>query len=407
VECFSGRVDAAGQPGNTLSGPAPRQLTRLAILWLAGAALRVTVLAVPPVLPLIHRQFQLSEKAIGTLSGLPVLLFGLGAIPGSILVARLGARRACLCGLILVASASAARGIGPSAAMLFGMTFLMAAGIAALQPTLPALVGEWFPRSPGLATAVYANGLLIGEAAPAALTLPLVLGLGGGWRAGLAVWSAPVAATAVLLAVSPAPAAPPSAMPRARWWPDWRARHTWQLALMQGGTGGLYFASNAFIPDYFDAIGRTALVGPCLAALNLGQLPASALLLLWARRLTASKAAYMAPPVFGIFAILGLLAAQPLTAVLAAGVIGFCCALVLILTLALPPQLADAGDVHRLSAGMFALGYSLSCLVPPAGGMLWDATGVPAAAFVANAGSAAIVFGAALTLRTVDLVPHR
>ncbi|MGH7032008.1 MAG: hypothetical protein ACREEZ_16480, partial [Stellaceae bacterium] len=57
----------------------PRSLLRLSVLWLAGADLRLTVLAVPPVLPLIHRQFALSEWAVGALSGLPVLLFGLAA----------------------------------------------------------------------------------------------------------------------------------------------------------------------------------------------------------------------------------------------------------------------------------------------------------------------------------------
>ena len=363
------------------------------------------MLAVPPVLPLIHRQFQLSVKAVGVLSGLPVLLFGLAAIPGSLLIARLGAWRACLAGLLAVAAASAARGIGPSPAMLFAMTFLMAAGIAALQPALPALVGEWFAHSPGFATAVYANGLLIGEAAPAALTIPLLLAFGAGWRASLALWSLPVAVTALLLALSTSAAVRSAAPAAARWWPDWRRRHTWQLGLIQGGTGGLYFASNAFIPDYFHAIGRPALVGHCLAALNLGQLPASGVLLLWAQPLTARKSAYVAPPLFGILGIAGLFAAAPAIAVLAAGTIGFCCAFVLILTLALPPQLAAAGDVHRLSAGMFAVGYSLSCLVPPAGGMLWDMTGIPAAALLANVGSAAIVFAAALTLRATDLGP--
>jgi MFS transporter, CP family, cyanate transporter len=384
------------------------RLSRLAVLWLAGAALRVTVLAVPPVLPLIHRQFQLSEKAVGALSGLPVMLFGLAAIPGSLLIARLGARRACLAGLALVAAASAARGIGPSVIVLFGMTFLMAVGIAALQPALPALVGEWFPRSPGLATAIYANGLLIGEAAPPALTLPFILPIAGGsWRASLALWSLPVVAAALLLGFATANVGRSPGLATARWWPDWRARRTWQLGLMQGGTGGLYFASNAFIPDYFHAIGHPALVGPCLAALNLGQLPASALLLLSARPLISSRAAYITPPLLGILGTAGLLVAGPGTAVIAAGMIGFCCAFVLILTLALPPQLASSGDVHRLSAGMFAVGYSLSCLVPPLGGATWDATQIPATAFLASAASAAIVFGAALTLRTADLMPQR
>jgi MFS transporter, CP family, cyanate transporter len=61
----------------------PPLLFCVAVLWLAGVGLRLTVLAVPPVLPLIHHTFALSERAIGALSGLPVLLFGLGAVPGS------------------------------------------------------------------------------------------------------------------------------------------------------------------------------------------------------------------------------------------------------------------------------------------------------------------------------------
>src|SRR5580698_3087763 len=151
----------------------------LSLLWLVGVQLRLTVLAVPPVLPLIHRDLALSEKAVGALSALPVLLLGLAAVPGSLGVARLGARRACLVGLAIVAIAGAARGIGPSAPMLYGMTLAMGIGIALMQPTLPTLVGEWFPTRAGFATAVYANGLLIGEAVPAAVTIPLVLPLLG------------------------------------------------------------------------------------------------------------------------------------------------------------------------------------------------------------------------------------
>ncbi len=376
----------------------PRSLLRLSVLWLAGADLRLTVLAVPPVLPLIHRQFALSERAVGALSGLPVLLFGLAAIPGSLLIARLGARGAAILGLLCVAAASAARGIGPSAAMLFAMTFLMAAGIAVVQPALPTLVGEWFARRPGFATAVYANGLLIGEGLSAALTIPLILPLvGGSWRASFAVWSIPVAATALLLLPCGSDARRPIRAEPTRWWPDWRHRETWQLALMLGGTGGLYFASNAFIPDYLHAIGQPHLVTICLAALNLGQLPASLALLLWARRLGNSKIAVVLMQLLALLGLAALVAAQPWAVAAGAGIIGFCCAFTLVVTLALPPQIARSGDVHRLSAGMFAIGYSFSCAVPLVGGALWDATGVPAAAFIAAAASGAIVLACALS----------
>src|SRR6185437_3201560 len=72
----------------------PRSWLGFLLLWWAGVDLRLTILAVPPVLPLIHRDLALDEKSVAALTGLPVLLFGLLAIPGSLLIARLGARRA-------------------------------------------------------------------------------------------------------------------------------------------------------------------------------------------------------------------------------------------------------------------------------------------------------------------------
>jgi CP family cyanate transporter-like MFS transporter len=182
------------------------------------------------------------------------------------------------------------------------------------------------------------------------------------------------------------------------WWPDWRRIQTWQLGLMVGGTGGLYFASNAFIPDYLHAVGRPDLVTAVLAALNLGQLPASFLLLVMPRWFD-DKAAIVAVQIVGLVGAAILLIAGPWLSVIGAGVIGFCCAFTLIITLALPPRLAATADVHRLSAGMFAIGYTFSCLVPPLGGAIWDASGHPAAAFLAPAAAAAIVLIAVLSFR--------
>ncbi|HTZ36081.1 MAG TPA: MFS transporter [Stellaceae bacterium] len=374
---------------------------RLLLLWLIGVQLRLTVLAVPPVLPLIHRDLALSEKAVGALSALPVLLLAAGAVPGSLTVARLGARRACLLGLAIVAAAGAARGIGASAAVLFAMTFAMGGGVALMQPTLPSLVGSWFADRPGFATAIYANGLLIGEALPPAATLPLVLPwVGGSWGLSLAAWSAPAALTALLLAATPSRPAPAEDAAPARWWPDWRRAAPWQLGLLLGGTGGAYFCANTFIPDYLHAIGAPALVGPCLGAINIGQLPASLVILAFARQLTGNRLVFLVSPLGALAGLAAFIAAPPtaLGLVAAAGLLGFCCGMQLILSLALPPLLAPAGDVHRISAAMFAIGYGVSCLVPPLGGAIWDASGAPAAAFAAVALSLVAVIATAATL---------
>src|SRR5438270_13009621 len=113
----------------------PAAWWRFGVLWLAGSDMRLRLLAVPPVLPLIHADLQLDEKGIAALSGLPVLLLGLAAVPGSLLIARIGPRRALISGLWVIGVSSALRGIGPSLRMLFGMTLVMGAGIRLSQAT--------------------------------------------------------------------------------------------------------------------------------------------------------------------------------------------------------------------------------------------------------------------------------
>ena len=373
--------------------------SRLFLLWLTGIDLRLTILAVPPVLPLIHRDLALDEKSIAALTGLPVLLFGLAAVPGSLLIARIGARRAAIAGLILVASGAGLRGVGPSAPMLFAMTLAMGVGVSVIQPALPSLVSQWFPRSVALATAVYANGLLIGEMLSASLTIPFVLPLvGGRWEWSFAFWALPVIATAVLFVAATPHMPAPASGARPRWWPDWRDANVRRLGLLQGGGSVVYFACNAFIPDYLHTTHRPDLVNACLTALNAGQLPASFIILASAHRLAGRSAPFI---VVGLTALLGsgaLLSGRDALMVAGAAAIGFSSAFVLILTLALPPLLAAPADVHRLSAGMLAIGYTLTFIVPLLGGAIWDITGREAAAFIPGALGALIVLTMAAAL---------
>lgn len=376
----------------------------LVLLWLIGGQLRLTILAVPPVLPLIHRDLALSEKAVGVLSALPVLLLAGAAIPGSLMVARIGARRGCILGLLMVAVAGAARGLGPSVPTLYGMTLVMSTGVALMQPTVPTLVSEWFAARAGFATAIYANGLLIGEAVPAAITIPWVLPLvGGGWAASFAFWSIPVAVTALLVLTMTPHTERPLAPREYRWWPDWRGAVP--LGLLLGGTGGMYFSANAFIPDYLHALGRPELVTPALAALNAGQVPASVVIMVFARYLTGNRLVFIVSPLTALAGIAAFLSPLPEIIVGAAVLVGFCAGMQLTLSLALPPHLAPPDDVHHVSAGMFAIGYFVSFLIPPLGGAIWDATGMPASAFLAGALSTVLVTGVGLAARSLRTAP--
>ena len=103
------------------------------------------------------------------------------------------------------------------------MTMAMGAGVAIMQVTMPPAVRAWLPDRIGFATAVYTNGLLLGEILPVALMLPLVLPLvGGSWQKGFVFWSVPVALIAgIVMLLAPRSTADGSTLVRRRWWPDW------------------------------------------------------------------------------------------------------------------------------------------------------------------------------------------
>jgi CP family cyanate transporter-like MFS transporter len=374
----------------------------LALLWLGGFDLRVTLLAVPPLLPAIHRDLRLDETAVSILTGLPVLLLAIAAIPGSLLIARLGARRALVAGLLVIGAGSALRGVGPSVSVLFGMTLLMGIGVAVSQPAFPTLTREWFPSRVALATAVYANGLLFGEMVPASFTGPLLLpALGGRWPLALVAWSLPVFAAAVLFLALPPPAAPAPAAARAprRWLPDLRDGRVWRLGLAMGFASAAYFGTNAFIPDFVRATGHPDLKDVGLTALNTSQLAASALVLAFGPRLVGRRGPFVVSGALIVLAALGTALVTGPLIVLWASVTGFAAALALVLTLALPPLLAEEADVARFSAGIFVIMYTSSFVGPLAGGAVWDATGRPATAFLVLMAGGAVMMALAAGLR--------
>lgn len=349
------------------------------------------MLAIPPVLPEIHRDLAMSEAAVGALTGLPLLLLGVAAVGGSVLIARIGARRAWIAGLLLIAIASAARGAGPSIAMLFAMTFVMALGIAVCQPAAPTIVGEWFPRSIGFATAVYVNGILVGETLSAAFTIPYVMPLlHSSWEWSLAFWSLPVwLAIALFLLVSRE--SPPPQVRTVHWAPDWRDGTMWRIGIIFAGASVAYWSANAFIPDYLRDVGRPNLIESCLTVLNAGQLPGSFLTLFVAERLAGRRDVFVALGTIALASIVTFLTAPGWIAVVASGFLGFATSFTMVMVLALPPMVSKQHDVHRLSAGLLTLSYCSTFLGNLAAGALWDATHLTLAAFVPSiVGSAAL-----------------
>ncbi len=376
---------------------------RLLIIFLVGMAIRLPIVAVAPVLPLIHRDLGLDETSIAALNGLPVLLFALAAIPGSLLISRIGARRALIAGLIVVSIASALRGLGMSTPTLFAMTFVMGVAVAIIQPAAPAVVTQWFPAATSRATALFGNGMVIGATISGSLTIPLVLPLvGGSWGWSFAIWAVPVFAIALLVAGCTPAVVARTGQPRALWWPNWRDSRTWRLGLLQGGGSVVFYSGLTFFPDYLHAIGRPELVSPVLASYNACQFPASLLITVFASRMSGKRSPFIFAGATALLGLGAMFASQDWIIITAAAVVGIATVYVLILTLALVPLVADPGDAHRLSAGMLAIGYFMTYVIPLIGGRIWDWTDEPATAFLPGMLGSVIIIVMALTLRPGD-----
>jgi CP family cyanate transporter-like MFS transporter len=351
--------------------------------------MRMTLLTIPPVIPLIHEELRMSETQIGLLIGLPLALFALAAVPGSLLIARIGTRRALVLGMTIAAIAGGARGAAINVWTLYAAAIATGFGIAIMQPGMPTLVREWLPGRVGVGTIAYSNGMVVGAMLPSLLTIPLVLPLAGGsWRIDIVIW----AIAALLIVAIFSMASPREREKKAefgftatggRWWPDWKNPLVWLVGFAFGSNNSPFFGANAFLGDFLASEGQSRVLGWALAGLNGAQLIALIILILTANRLQRRAWPFL---LFGPAMLIGFLGLlffpSPGAIVFSTALIGISTAVTMTPTLALPALLVPPADVPRIAAGMFTISYTCAIVIPTICGALWDLTGKPWAAFV-------------------------
>ena len=135
---------SSGRDGRSAGGLA----RLLCLLWLAGVAMRMTLLVTPPVIPQLHDELHMSETQVGLLIGLPLAMLAVAAIPGSLLIARVGATLAVTLGMAIAAIGGAARAAAIDVWTLYAAAIVSQFGIAIIQPGMPTLVREWLLEPP-------------------------------------------------------------------------------------------------------------------------------------------------------------------------------------------------------------------------------------------------------------------
>jgi CP family cyanate transporter-like MFS transporter len=341
------------------------------LLWLTGLYLRLTVLVAPPLAPRIAEDLGLGQAATGALTTLPILMLAVAGLAASWLISRIGARRTLITALILVVVSSSARGLA-GAPTLFVATAVMGAAIAGIQPALPTLLTEWWPSRIAMGTAIYMNGMLIGEVIGSTLTLPVMLPLAGGdWRLTLLFWSLPALIPALSIRLLSRPSRA-FEQDTGHWLPDWRRPLVWRLGVLLGASGSVFFGVNAYMGTVLEGRGEAELLALALSVFNTTQIAASLIMFTVGRRWIGRSRPLQLLMVTSLIGLSGFLFLSGWPALLALLPTGLSVGLLLILLVALPPLYTRGNATAALAAGMFAVGAITNFFVPLLGGLAGD-----------------------------------
>lgn len=345
------------------------------LLWLAGVYLRIPVLVAPPLAPFISDELGLSQALTGALTTLPILMLAIGSMPGSLAIARIGPRNTLALAMVIMVIGSAGRGLSPDTYTLMLASAVMGFGVAMMQPSLPALLPRWLePRHLAIGSAIYMNGMLMGEFIGAGITLPVLMPLmDNSWRATLLAWSLPALLVAAALFLPRREMARPVRRPS--WLPDWKNPLTLRIGLLLGLSGSLFFGLNAYMSSLLEQQGHFDMLADALFWYNFAQVAASLVMLKMARSWVGLKSPIIVAASCSIAGTVGALLLTGWWAIASATFMSFTAGILLILLVALPPLLVESGETGRLSAGNFLVGYTLAFSIPMIGGLLADWSG--------------------------------
>ncbi len=354
----------------------------LGLAWLAALNGRGPTLSLGPLLPLVQRDLGMTSSLAGLATSLPVILMGLMALPAGLLVDRAGSGRALAAALLGIGLGGGARAFVTGASGFLAATLVLGSGVAAMQAALPAIARATLPSRPGVATAVYFNGLTLGVFAGTAL-VPVLLAWSGqaGWRGVFAFWGAyGLVCSALWLLASPhfSRAQGPSrfregllaSIRAALRLPGFPA-----TVIAFGAQSAVFYTFVGWLPTELvrqgwtvkQASGPVALVAAGALAAGFGT-PALT-------DLVGRRVVLLAAGITTAVAAAGVLLAPSQAAWLWAFLAGFGTTVAFGVALAVPAELAPPERVGSAAGTLLTLGYTLSSLGPLPVGILLDLTG--------------------------------
>jgi CP family cyanate transporter-like MFS transporter len=347
----------------------------LAALFLLGLIVRPAIIAVGPLLPAIQADLAMSFGDAGLLGTLPILCLGLFAPVGPRLAALLGPRNAIATCIAITILFSLLRAIAPSAWLVIGLSLGIGIGMGMAGSILPIVVRLRSPDWPGLATGLYAFGIVVSGSTSAGLAVPLA-GPELDWRRSLAIIALacvpPLIGWLLLLGADKSHeriTTGPRSLP-------WRQPIAWALVAVFGLQALLYFAAITWLPSLYVERGWShEAAGSIVSLLNFVGIGGTVVAPLVADRVGTRRSQLVATAVAILAGCLGV-ALVPDAAYLWAVVLGVSLGAVFPLVLILPVDVADRpGEIGASAALMLLGGYCIAAAGPVLLGIVRDATG--------------------------------
>ena len=354
----------------------PRRGLLVAGIVLVALNLRPALAGLGPLVADVRLATGLSNTALGLLTTLPLLAFGVVSAFTPVVTRRLGVEGALGLALGLIGGGVLVRA-APPVGLLFGGTVLLGVGIALGNVLLPALVKRDFADRSGPMTSLYSSAMGLGATLAAGVSVPLAAVVG--WRGALGAW----ALLAGLALVVWLPQMHRRAIPRRRGTvldalrDLGRSRLAWAVALFMGLQSLAFYVILAWLPDLLQSRGLSAAeAGWMLALSQAAGIVGSAVAPIWAGRMRDQRRIIWALAVLEAVALGGLLLPSGALAALWVSLLGLVLGGSFGLSLLFLAIRADTPETAAELSGMAqSVGYLVAAIGPALFGGLHDLTG--------------------------------
>ena len=351
---------------------------------LLGLSFGLSFFAISPITPLIIEEYGINHSTASLLTSLVSLSHVLFAIPGSMLLGRVGLKKLILLGWVLV-SAPILTFLAESFLVLLALRVLYGVGFALIFPAMGPLAMQWFrskelPLANGLFLAVASLGIAISTfiVAPMAEAIgwKVALSLFGGLSLiGALSWL--MLGRAQTLKGAGEAESPPSIKGI---WDVLRSRTTLLLAVADAGPFALLTAAVAWLPTFYHEVHGMSLAraGFLMGILSITGFVSLVLASLLSLRVARRRPFLIIPGFLVGFAGFGsFLLADSVAVYVAVVALGFACWFYLPILMTIPMELpeTDSKRVSLIFASIMTLGSVMTFLSPLVVGATTDLLG--------------------------------